>query len=120
MIDIENNTVDALRKNSRAVIIVSNIFFIFLAIPGIVVAFKSFILFDTPGADSNPVVIIMFLSIVSFPLSVILSLFSWVLYFYRKYKASVIISFLPFINVLVIAIITFISMAFFNESLDWF
>jgi len=116
----EHDNVDSTRKNSRTFIVIANIFFVMLAIPGIMFAFKSFILFDSLGAESNPVVLTMFLSVVSFPVLVFFSLGSWVLYAYKKYKASVIISLLPFVNVLIIAIITFISMAFFSESLNWF
>ena len=112
----ENN----IRGKTRLTIILANIFFTLMAVPGIMVAFKSVILFDSPGSESNPVIIVMFLTVASFPVFVFLSLGSWVLYNYRKYKASVIISFLPFVNIFIVAIITLISMTFFNQNLDWF
>lgn len=116
----QNMNVNEIRGKTRLTIILANIFFVLLVVPGIMVAFKSVILFDSPGSESNPVIIVMFLTVVSFPVIVFLSLGSWVLYSYRKYKASVIISFLPFVNIFIVAIITLISMTFFNQNLDWF
>ena len=58
-------------------------------------------MFDAPGSMENVALNITFYSLLSFPVSVVFSIIlEWVLFKANKLKGSLILSFLPFLNMI--------------------
>lgn len=61
----------------------------------------SFMMFDAPGSEENPTTILLFLSVLTFPVVCGISIgLAWILYARKKFKAACTISFLPVLNLL--------------------
>ncbi len=90
---------DKPKKSALVTLIIMTALFALLVIPGIWISAFSFMLFDAPGSDSSIFVISLFLSVISFPVLVLVSFSSWIFFFLKKYKTAVIVSLLPFVSI---------------------
>ncbi|MDG0794684.1 hypothetical protein OMP38_30495 [Cohnella ginsengisoli] len=102
-------------KNPKtaAVLLVSQLIFVLLVVPWLIVALTSFMIFDSPDSVTAawPIAIIVF--VWAYPIALIVSIaVSWVLYHKRKFKGALWWGFVPVIWVLVAVYVTFFLDAF--------
>lgn len=105
------------KKLTLAALVISTVVFGLLLIPGLWISAFSFMLFDAPGTSESPFVISLFISIISFPVLALFSFSSWIFFFYKKYKAAVLISLLPFVSLIMAGTLFAVSEIFFGGNL---
>ncbi len=92
-----------MKKKLKIWLIVSTVLYGILVILSIPVIIMSPMMFDAPGSLENGVLNMLFASLVVFPVVVIISIIAeWILYNKGKIKISLIFSFLPIADVLII------------------
>jgi len=92
-------------KKTKTRIITYNIIFGLLLLPSLFFSVMSIMMFDAPGSENSPYTIMLFISVISFPLLVILSIpASWVFYKFQKYSTSLMVALLPLLSIISYAI----------------
>lgn len=101
---MNDDTFDNRRVKTRYILITANIIFGILFIGSILPVMISPMMFDSPGSENYFTTWLLFLGVVTFPISCILSfIIPWILYKKKKYNAAVFWSFLPSMNILLVA-----------------
>jgi len=108
------------KKKARIVLIFSTILFALAIVPGVIAASMSVMMFDSPGSDSQKMIIFLFTLVASFPFICTLSFSSWIFYAFKKYNLAVFISVLPVLNILFSALLILFSYIFCNGRMDCF
>jgi O-antigen/teichoic acid export membrane protein len=103
------------KSTSRIILIISTIFFALAIIPGVFIAMMSLMIFDS---GISTLLILFYSLIATFPVICLLSFASWIFYKFKKYGLAVFISLLPLLNIILIAIMFFVSLMFFGGKLN--
>ncbi len=86
-------------KISLVILLFNTVLFSLAFLPATALAFFSPMVFDAPGSDQDPGIVLYFWSILTFPVVVLITLSSsWLLYRQGYYWWAASISFLPWIN----------------------
>lgn len=85
----------------RIWLIISNVIFGLLAIGSIYPILLSPMMFDAPGSETNPGIALLLISLLSFPVVVILSIvMSWRFFMKKSFKKALNYSLIPFISLI--------------------
>ncbi len=83
----------------RIILFINTILFGSVFLPASAFALFSPMVFDAPGSTENPGIVVYFISTLTFPLAIIISLgVCWFLNHHGYHWSAVVISFLPWIN----------------------
>ncbi|HEY2614095.1 MAG TPA: hypothetical protein VGI42_00155, partial [Chthoniobacterales bacterium] len=83
------------KRRVRTLLIVATIFFSLGALAGIFPAMFSPMMFDAPGSEHNLTTIVLFLSVLTFPISCLLGIaLSWIFYGLNFLRAACWLAFL--------------------------
>ncbi len=89
------------QQRARTLLLVTTILAGAAGLVGIAAALMSFMMFDAPGSEKNPATIVLFLSVLTFPIVCAVSaVLAWVFYAFKKFSLACATSFLPAINLL--------------------
>jgi len=99
----------------KIITLVLNCIWVLSFLPALGVSQMSIMIFDAPGSQDSTFTIMLFLSIVSFPIMTLIAVIGSIICFIiKKTKAAFIISLLPFISV----IMTIISLILITVICD--
>lgn len=92
-----------LRNIAFVILLLMTFLYLAFAFFGALIAPLAFMGFDAPGSESNPVVWIAVISVITFPVILITSVcMGWIFFAIRKYKASLVSLLLPTIYLLIL------------------
>lgn len=107
--DVEQ-VIDQERKRSAMItIIIANVIFLILVIPSVLGVAMTTMLVGS--GEGNPGVWFVAAVITSFPIVFLISLCAWIPFKMRRYTAAIVLSLLPFLNV-----IAFLAIYFFADA----
>ncbi|EKD70349.1 MAG: hypothetical protein ACD_46C00560G0002 [uncultured bacterium] len=92
-------------KKTKNTIIVCNIIFGLLFLPSLFISAMSVMMFDAPGSENSFYTMLLFLSVISFPLLAIISIpISWIVYKFQKYNIAIIVALSPILSIVFFAL----------------
>ncbi|NUJ97233.1 hypothetical protein HGA92_00405 [Candidatus Gracilibacteria bacterium] len=92
-------------KKTKIGVMICNIIFVLLLLPSLFISAMSGMMFDAPGSENSTYTILLFSSVVSFPLLIILSIpFSGIFYKFQKYNISLIVALSPLLSIIFFAL----------------
>jgi hypothetical protein len=90
------------KSKARLTLILTNVIFGLLLVPGFGAMLISPLVFDAPDADKNPSLIAFTVALVSYPVLTLPAIIgSWILYAMKWYRAAIWVSYLPLLPLLV-------------------
>ncbi len=108
-------SLDALKKRSLMVLLLTTLIFGLLTIPGLGAIMVSPEAFNPSESPANPKLIAFVISLISFPIVAVISIVaSWVLYFRKRYRTAIWTSLLPLLSLLS-GLLTFMLVEAFPE-----
>ena len=87
------------KERARKFLIASTVVLCLVGLGGLALAVTSLFLFDAPGSEKNPAVILLFVCALTLPVTSLLSiLVPWVFFARKRYRAACVLTLVPILN----------------------